>query len=349
MNMDMFGGGDVSKTKKSIGVLGTEDYDITKATITVDKVFKYVFSLKVVLVNFIIDLIGDDLNLTKEEFYKCLDETQDPSKPQVTMNGQEFGGLGDKHTIRDILFDVKLPEGKARFSSIRIKINLEMERKTDPHYDIMKRAHYYAAQHITKSVGEGGNYNEVEKVYTIWVCGTSQITGNSEYARQDPLTQGNGDIVHKYNMTRQSTDGRYDYHSRADLIELIFIELPVLKKCVKQGDGKYSDLISDFAEIFKAGMFTQHNYESLKSPVQTCITDNVREYEVTLAMEEMEMDIQDLLEQAEAKAEQAEVKAEQEKVKAEVLRMYFIDKIVIEDIAKKLDLDLESVKSILGL
>ncbi|MBS6520250.1 MAG: hypothetical protein KH359_06235 [Clostridiales bacterium] len=52
-------------------------------------------------------------------------------------------------------------------------INLEAQRDFCPKYSIVTRGIYYGARMISSQKGtefSGSNYDEIKKVYSIWIC-----------------------------------------------------------------------------------------------------------------------------------------------------------------------------------
>ena len=109
-----------------------------------------------------------------------------PIEPGLTNtvtenNGERLIGLNGENAeineglIRfDIIFYVRMPsKGGIKGELSQIIINVEAQKSEPTEYDILNRAIFYVSRMISSQKGrdfENSNYNDIRRVYSIWVC-----------------------------------------------------------------------------------------------------------------------------------------------------------------------------------
>ena len=99
----------------------------------------------------------------------------------VGNNGDRLVGLNSENAeineglIRfDIIFYVRMPSQSGIKGSLsQIIINVEAQKSEPTEYDIVNRAIFYVSRMISSQKGrdfENSNYNDIKRVYSIWVC-----------------------------------------------------------------------------------------------------------------------------------------------------------------------------------
>lgn len=138
-----------------------------------------------------------------------LDDTLDIKGKSTESNSPNEGLV-----TFDIIFDaIALVDGKP----FKIIINLEPQKITKKiHYKLMKRAVYYAARLISDQKERefhGDNYNSLKKVYSIWICMTTQ--------------NYRADSIQTYQLTEQLVHGKFrgDNPKNYDLISIVILNL----------------------------------------------------------------------------------------------------------------------------
>ena len=187
-----------------------------------DKLAKSFLSRKVILAQI--------LKYTVEEFADCsledIEKKYIEGDPHFSINSIPLDDTLDikgKHTESsstnesfitfDIIFDVVAPvDGKP----VKIIINVEPQKTTRKiHYKLMKRAVYYAARLISDQKERefhGDEYNELKKVYSIWIC-----MGVQNYR---------ADSIQRYNLTEEIIHGNFhDDPKNYDLISIVILNL----------------------------------------------------------------------------------------------------------------------------
>ena len=121
--------------------------------------------------------------------------------------------------------------------TIYLHIDLELQNEykpSNPSYPIAKRAIYYGAREISSQLGvltEKTNYNDLEKVYSIWICND----GVPKYL-QNTITS--------YQITKQDLFGEApELETDFDLMSVIII---------RRGDGNQDEEIFDYLNAFYA-------------------------------------------------------------------------------------------------
>ena len=126
------------------------------------------------------------------------------------MNSEE--NSEDEHTIfYDIRFTAKAP---ASGKLIRLIINLEIQAIDKRRYRIVTRGIYYGARMISAQYGTvftRQNYQDIQKVYSIWICPDS-------YRKQNSIT------VYRINEEVLLGDATVDQHDY-DKMQVIVITL----------------------------------------------------------------------------------------------------------------------------
>lgn len=96
-------------------------------------------------------------------------------------NGERLIGLNGENAeineglIRfDIIFYVRMPvQNGIKGELSQIIINVEAQKSEPTEYDILNRAIFYVSRMISSQKGrdfENSNYNDIKRVYSIWVC-----------------------------------------------------------------------------------------------------------------------------------------------------------------------------------
>ncbi len=109
-----------------------------------------------------------------------------PVEPGLTntvteKNGERLIGLNGENAeineglIRfDIIFYVRIPaKDNPKGELSQIIINVEAQKSEPTEYDILNRAIFYVSRMISSQKGrdfENSNYNDIKRVYSIWVC-----------------------------------------------------------------------------------------------------------------------------------------------------------------------------------
>lgn len=137
-----------------------------------------------------------------------LDDTLD-----IIGKNTESASLNESFVTFDIIFDAIAPvDGKL----VKIIINLEPQKTTRKiHYKLMKRAVYYAARLISSQKEKefhGDDYNSIKKVYSIWICMTTQ--------------NYRADSIQEYKLTEKLIHGKFhDDQKNYDLISIVILNL----------------------------------------------------------------------------------------------------------------------------
>lgn len=129
----------------------------------------------------------------------------------------EFSSLNEKTVYFDKLFKARNPKLTNGDVVISLHIDLEFQNefsKQNLGYNVVKRAIYYAAREISAQLGtltSKTNYNDIEKVYSIWVC--------SENIPDDEKNS-----ISKYRITREDVCGKCNEENDLhDLIEVVIL------------------------------------------------------------------------------------------------------------------------------
>ena len=128
-------------------------------------------------------------------------------------NGKEIIGLNTEnleinagYILFDIIFYVRLKDGLSQ-----IIINVEAQRKEPSEYDILNRTIFYISRMISSQKNREfieSNYNDIKKVYSIWVC----------------MNMKENSLSHIH-LTNDAIMGNHEWKGNLDLLNIIMIGL----------------------------------------------------------------------------------------------------------------------------
>ena len=189
----------------------------------------------------VLKYIVPELNgMTELEIAKSIKDIQMRSVPQNNMDiitdkidllPSEDSEVGEKNIRYDITFLLSVSQKNIQ---VDLTIGLEMQQTTSStalQYELVSRAVYYAAALLRNTItADNKDYSQIHKVYSIWFC-KNDILNQSE--RTGTLDK---EFVHRYKMLRtynppaEGSKGEWKYDARADLMEVVMIELNRISK-----------------------------------------------------------------------------------------------------------------------
>ena len=208
-----------------------------------------------------------------------------------------LGTGAEKNTENDFVFEIYTD--KNRSNTNLVTINIEMQDKfSGERPNTISRAVYYGGTLLRNTVPAGDRYySGMHKVYTIWLC-NSFIRFRTYSAEEicKTLNQKCFLYKHKYNI-RRGYDDFPDYlvpkEPESDLMEVVFVELPVLREKIESGTAeKYEELFLQFIENIQnslALMEKEYNINLMKYEKGVKETMSIAErYELRLKQVEEE-------------------------------------------------------------
>lgn len=160
-----------------------------------------------------------------EEIIPCIDKPAVSSiavDPGLTnSDSSKITGLPQESSIQnegvvyyDIRFYARNPSSDGK-RDIRIIVDLEAQKSSSPGYDLVTRGIFYGGRMLSEQCGRnftGRDYDELEKVYSIWLCfGCDQKTANT---------------ISRYRIAHESVYGEFDDLSRHDLLQVVMVRIP---------------------------------------------------------------------------------------------------------------------------
>ena len=151
-----------------------------------DECAKKLLGHKIILANILVKAVEEFRGMNPKEVVNLIEGepfiSKVPLEPGLTNKvvgvdekGNEIGGLNTENSeiyagyVRfDIIFYVRTPDGISQ-----IIINIEAQKNNPTDYDILNRAIFYISRMISSQKNrefKGSNYNDIKKVYSIWVC-----------------------------------------------------------------------------------------------------------------------------------------------------------------------------------
>ena len=189
-----------------------------------DEYAKKLLGHKIILAHILVKSVEEFHRMSPEEVATLIEGDpiigKVPVEPGLTNkaigkdeNGKEIIGLNTENSeinagyiLFDIIFYVRLKDGLSQ-----IIINVEAQRKEPSEYDILNRTIFYVSRMISSQKNRefiGSDYNNIKKVYSIWVCMNME---------EDSLSH-----IH---LTNDAIIGKYEWKGNLDLLNIIMIGL----------------------------------------------------------------------------------------------------------------------------
>lgn len=217
----------------------------SKTMIQYDENAKKVVANKHILAEILAESAEEFKNVPHEEIIALIEG--EPEVSQIPVNPGETNnpfitGLSNESKIPyegtityDVRFYIYTPDKKNR---IKIIVDVEVQKTYNPGYDLVTRGILYGARMLSEQVDKEfsiPNYNDIKKVYSIWVCMNSP-----QYAEN---------TITLYNIQQTDMIGHFPkVKSRYDLLTVVMIRLP------KEVSGKEFRLHRLLSTIFSPKM-----------------------------------------------------------------------------------------------
>lgn len=105
-----------------------------------------------------------------------------------------------------VYFDIVFTTRAGKRDSVKLYVNIEAQKDFYPGYDLVPRGFSYTARLISEQFeieGVTKNYDNVKKVYSIWICPNSPRNAQDsiiEYSIQPKILYGNYSKVNRYDI-----------------------------------------------------------------------------------------------------------------------------------------------------
>lgn len=242
-----------------------------------------------------------------------------PVEPGLTniekkSNGKRIIGLNTENQeineglVRfDIIFYVHTRDGLSQ-----IIINIEAQKDEPKEYDILNRATFYVSRLISSQKErdfEKTNYNDIKRVYSIWVC----------------LNMDENCMSH-YHMVRDDLIGVHNWKGKQDLLNIVMIGL---SNVLPEHDDTY-ELHRLLGTLFTNKLMVNEKLSIINTEYSIPIEENVRK-EVNV-MCNLGQGIEDRA---------------IERYRAEIIARLFNNGFTVEQIASATGISLDNVRAIL--
>ena len=170
--------------------------ELKKAVASTDKAAQYdasakrLLGQKHILAHILVKTVKEFMGMNPKDIVPLIEGepciSTIPIEPGLTNtvtenNGERLIGLNGENAeineglIRfDIIFYVRMPvQNGIKGELSQIIINVEAQKSEPTEYDILNRAIFYVSRMISSQKGrdfENSNYNDIKRVYSIWVC-----------------------------------------------------------------------------------------------------------------------------------------------------------------------------------
>ena len=162
----------------------------------------------------------------------------------------EMSSTTEKRVFFDIHFTAKNPELSYKDVLVMLHIDFEVQndyKPSNPSYPITKRAIYYVARELSaqlKVVTDTTNYDDLEKVYSIWIC-------------NEKIPKELKNSITRYHMEKEDIVGKCDeneaYH---DLMEVIIVR--------RGGEALENTLFEYLEGVFTTNLDTINKYVAVE-------------------------------------------------------------------------------------
>jgi hypothetical protein len=212
----------------------SKDLDITNHRSDYDESCKALLSHKSILAHILKSCVKEFKNCDVKYIAENCIGTPEISKTPVHRNDKQIEkilseGTEDK-TITEgtVYYDIRF---KANFpdtdGNIELIVNIEAQNNYYPGYSLVKRGLYYccrliSAQHETEFTGS--NYNNIKKVYSIWIC-----TDTPKAIRN---------TMAEYNVSENNLIGVVDEQKENyDIFNVVMLHLDKDSRVIKEGNN----------------------------------------------------------------------------------------------------------------
>lgn len=230
--------------------------------------------------------------------------------------------LGEGVIKFDLCFNLDIPN---EAKPIRIIINVEAQGKENPGYNIVTRAIYYCCRLVSEQYEtefSNSNYDDIKKVYSIWVCMPRKKKNNS---------------VESYSLERRQEYGQSGgTQDRYDLMTAVIIRLGKNKSKDKSFFNVLSAIFSDTISVEEKLHICEENGTAITDAELLERIGSMASYGKAIADEYFEQGI-----------EQGKIKGAIEKQNSLIKRM-FEKNMTTEEIADITCLQIEEVQKILN-
>ena len=116
-----------------------------------------------------------------------------------------------------LTYDIRFSALKRDTDAIEVRLNIdvELQKKENPGYDLVPRGVLYAGRMLSEQMGRnvtGADYNGLQKVYSIWICMSSALK--------------RANTISRYSIKHEALHGDFKDKSRSDLLQIIMVRLP---------------------------------------------------------------------------------------------------------------------------
>ena len=164
--------------------------ELKNAIASTDKDAQYDASAKRILAHILVKTVPEFMGMNPKDIVPLIEGepciSTVPVEPGLTNtvtenSGERLIGLNGENAeineglIRfDIIFYVRMPSKSGIKGELsQIIVNVEAQKSEPTEYDILNRAIFYVSRMISSQKGrdfENSNYNDIRRVYSIWVC-----------------------------------------------------------------------------------------------------------------------------------------------------------------------------------
>lgn len=192
-----------------------------------DEHAKYLLSHRIVLAHILVHVISEFKGMNPENVVQLIEgepevasvpvnpgetnKNRNRVMPVITGSSLESKIAEEGTVTYDVRFYAWLPNQKQK---VKIIVDIEAQKKSNPGYDIVSRGVFYAARMVSAQLNtefRPPDYNNIKKVYSIWIC--MNAPGRIE----------NTAVL--YSLQPQNIIGSKAYYGKYDLISVIEVNL----------------------------------------------------------------------------------------------------------------------------
>ena len=184
-----------------------------------DACAKKLLSDKNILARILTATVSEFKECTPEEVVELIEGDIEVSERPIYpgMIPDSITGMPTEDKVRNegvIYYDIRFYAMTPGRNRVKLIINVEAQKSSHPGYDLVTRGIFYCARQLSSQLGtefENSRYDDIKKVYSIWVC----MDSPDKYV----------DTITEYKMIKQDLAGEYTGKERYDLLSVIMIRL----------------------------------------------------------------------------------------------------------------------------
>lgn len=236
--------------------------DITETKSEYDTEAKYLVSNKQVLARIMKFSVQEYKDCSIEEIMGYIEGTPEVSSHSVLPQNEKIEGMDTTSKIPgegEFSFDIRFSALTPQEETIKIILNIELQKSYYPGYHFCSRGIFYCSRMISEQAYtefEPDNYDDIKKVYSIWLC------------MEPPMKYAN--TITEYSMNEKDIYGEFIGEENYDLLSVLVIRL-----CTDEKAECESQLINMLNVLLSTKLKAEQKKKILEEEHQMKMTTDV--------------------------------------------------------------------------